>query len=383
MSNPTPGTDRRAPGGRSSRRRGRHSRYFRLLVAVLILTAGAACLYLNLQSVPAPATVLAKMSAAGDHVGEISCVLRSPWPEAYSAGAQSPGARVLLAPADTARAWAVAWKASVGFRAEALEPPGAAGSLSVASGGRWWTYNPMLGIALSAEGEVPSLFLGEIAEMLAAGSDLRVTGKTEVRGRTAFTVAAAVGDNRLVVDVDRESWLPLRAKLTGEGGRLLAELEVEDLEVNPGLDWEEFSFEPPPGTRVLGGAFPRSFPDLETAAGDLPFEPKQPGWLPAGFRLSAVNVIGEGKDRALVLTWTHGGGPAGTGEGAISLTEALAGSEYAPLTCGRPEQRGAVKAMVFELGEMYVVDWRQGDLSLTLFGSVPTAHLLDIAASLR
>jgi hypothetical protein len=67
----------------------------------------------------------------------------------------------------------------------------------------------------------------------------------------------------------------------------------------------------------------------------------------------------------------------------FSLTQALAGSGYSPLPYGRPEERADVKARVFELEAMRVVDWLAGELACTLFGTISHSDLLDVAASVR
>jgi len=350
----------------------------------LALALAAAAVYAYLNHVPSPGAVLARMRGAGEAVEEISCVLRAPWPEAFPPASGLPGARALLAAAGTARSWSIQWKAGTGFRAEALEPPGAAGTLTVASGGRWWTYSPLLCLALSGSGEVPPLFLSELTGMLSSGTGqatARTTAPPTGR-RRGLTVSAAIGDDRLVVDVDRSSWLPLRARLTDAAGRVLASLEIEQLDLSPGLEDGVFSFEPPAGTRVLAGLFAASYPDVESAAAGLPFQPKVPGNLPAGFDLSAVNVTGEGSSRALVVTWAAatGASPAG---GLVSLTQSLCVEGYGPLPYGRPEKRGGIEAQVFELGDLRGVDWRQGDLSFTLFGNLSFDQLLSVAASIR
>lgn len=309
-------------------------------------------------------------------------MIRVPWPEAHSAVSGLPGARALLAPADGQRAFSVRWRAGAGMRVEVIEPSEAAGSLTVYDGLTWWTHSPVLNLTLAAVAPVPPLlFLDELLAMVDASAERRVLGRSGVGGDRTFELSCVLPDaSELRLDIDRSVGVPLRARRFDAGGRLLGMLEVSDLNLSPGIEAAEFAFTPPAGSRIVMESLPRQYGSLADAAAQLPFTPRTPTQPPKGFELTAVNLVGTGTARALVLTYTRtaGDGP----EGLFTLTMTLAGTGWKPLPYGRPEQRGMWQGQVFELGGLSGVDWRSGDLALTLFGTIAASELVNVAVSI-
>lgn len=356
-----------------------------IALAILVLIAVAAGLYLRqvARRPPTPAKLIAQLKQARAGLTQLSCVMRVPWAEAYPASAGVAGSRAFLAPPAGTRVVTLRWRSGVGMRVEVIEPADAAGSLTVHDGSTWWSYNPLLNLVLAAEaGGPPPLFIDELLAMVYASVEQRILGKSSIGQREVHQLSCTLPDaSELRLDIDVVSSIPLRARRFDADGRQLGMLEISELDISPRIGASDFEFAPPAGARVVTESLPAQYPDLAAAAAHLPFAPRVPAQVPRGFVLTAVNLVGAGQSRALVLTYSRA---AGESEGAamFSLTAAVAGSGWKALPFGRPEQRGSWQGQVFELGELNGVDWRSGELAFTLFGTVSISELIAIAVSI-
>lgn len=359
-----------------------------MLVAVLTASAAGVYAWQVWLRPPSAARLVATLKETRARLTQLSCTIRIPWPEAYPAGGGIPGARTLLAPPEGERLTSVRWLAGTGMRVEILEPSDAAGSLTVHDGSSWWTYSPLLNLALVSRADgPPPLFIDELLSLIEASPERerRVLGRGAVDGHAVFELSCRLLDGgELRVDVDARAGVPLRARRFDPEGRLLGVLEVSDLSLSPGIAAAEFAFTPPAGARVIAESLPQPYPDVAAAAAaGLGFAPRTPTPLPKGFALAAVNLLGTGQSRALVLTYTRTAGEGAVTDALFTLTETLAGAGWSPLPYGRPESRTGWQGQVFELGDLNGVDWRSGELAMTLFGTVLVSELIAIALTVR
>ncbi len=334
---------------------------------------------------PAAATLLSRAQAARSKLTGISFVLSSPWPQAQSSVSGLPGARALLGAVEGDRSWRVLWRSDGSMRAELLEPEETAGVLTIVSPGATWVWSPLLGVAISADSTGPApLWVDEVLALASAAADR--AGRSSLKGGAFvadFPVANPAGGT-LRVAFDRKSRLPASAQLLDGNGRLLSSLAASQVDLTPAIGGDDFAFAPPDGARVLTFGQVQGLPSVAAAAAaGLPFAPVQPGYLPEGFQVAAVNVFGRGDAASLVLTYRRPGDASGSAGGLLSLTQARAGAGYQPLPYGMPVAVGSSEGRSFELGELRGLDWSSGDNALTVFGTVSASELLRVAASVR
>ncbi len=387
-------TDRPQRGGGPDRHSGtrptraEHSgrrRRVRILLAVALLAIGlGTATWYVLDRPPSPTALIARAQRARAAIGGVSFVLTSPWPQAQPPVSGLPGARTLLGGVDGERSWRVLWRSDGSMRAELREPADAAGTLTILTPTAAWVWSPLLKVAISGEpaGAAPLWVDGVLA---AAAAGVGRAGRVTVAGGAyvADFPVATPQSGRLRVSFDRRSGLPVAADLLDVNGRLLGALEVSEMDLSPAVGDDDFDFAPPEGTRVIAVGRVESLPDVSSAAAAAALPPVEPGHLPAGFELAAVNLFGRGEGASLVLTYRRPGDGDGAVGGLLSLTQARAGAGYLPLPYGTPVTIGGSEGRSFELGELRGLDWRAGDYALSLFGTVSAAELLQVAASVR
>ena len=391
MAGATPPVTVSGPTGRVARRRRPPWRIFLALLLSMVLLGTAAVglwwAYNRSPAVPSAQEHLARAIAARTELRELAFTLSTPWPQAYPAAGRLPGAKVVLSPVEGQRVWRVLWHETLGMRAELREPAELAGNLTIVTPEGYWIYSPLLKVAIGGQpGTVPALYLDELLELAMDAGTLRNLGPGGHAGRETIELAAGLDTSpplELRLSLDEATALPLRASLVDETGRVLGTLAVSELDLAPAAGEDDYAFIPPAGTTVLASGTMRVFPSLALAAPQLPFEPLVPAYLPAGFALEAVNILGEAERPALILTYRladEAAASAGLTGGLLSLTQSVAapGHELAPY--GQPVSHEGWSGRQFELGELRAVDWRSGPLSLTLFGTVTFAELRRIAA---
>jgi hypothetical protein len=364
----------------------------------LVLLAGAYVAWLRAHpALPTAPQALTRATEARAALAEVGFIVETPWPQANPPASGLPGARTLLGPVEGTRKWRVLWHRELGLRTELLEPAELRGTLTVLSPTAAWTYSPLLGVAMEWPPTSPApLYFDEMLALVRAGVAPQAVAWTTVNGREALLIKAGVSPgtgaaagSELLVELDRATWLPVRARLLDANGRVLGAITVSDVRLRPGATAGDFAFAPPAGSRVLAPGHLESFAAVDAVRPRLGFAPQQPAYLPAGFTLRAVNLLGQGDQTALVLTYAAAPADAGqtagqaAGAGLISLTQALAGPEYRELPYGMPHRHGGWEGRQFELGEMRVLDWRSGPVALTLFGTTSLAELARVAASVR
>jgi hypothetical protein len=143
--------------------------------------------------------------------------------------------------------------------------------------------------------------LGSVVRALLASGDPRIEDAT-YDGRPAWKLEIDVPENliagadsadRLAIDVDRQTGVPVRV-VALNGGRLLSELRLEDLEVNAAIPSQTFRPEFPAGVEVYRDDLGFRTVSLEEAAAEAGYPPLVPNTVPDGFSLSEVAFAKKG-----------------------------------------------------------------------------------------
>ncbi len=175
-------------------------------------------------------------------------------------------------------------------------------SLSTEAGETW--AGERVGVAPSAPDQGPSEWilqrrLGSVVRALLAAE---APGITEVvhEGREAWVLDIAVDPNRIAsysgdhleVTVDQATGFPVRV-VESVDGKLIQEIRLEQLEIDPVLPPDAFTLEFPPDADVYPADDGFRRVDLETAAQTVGYQPPVPGWVPEGFSLSVISAAEE------------------------------------------------------------------------------------------
>ncbi len=130
----------------------------------------------------------------------------------------------------------------------------------------------------------------------------RPAWRLEVRTTPNAIVPGLSGDH-LSITVDRASGMPVRV-VERKDGRVLRELRIENLEVDPRLPAATFALDFPVGAEVMRSddGFRRT--ELGRVEATVGYRPLVPSWIPGGYRLAEVAVA-----REAAPTGKEGGNP--------------------------------------------------------------------------
>lgn len=158
--------------------------------------------------------------------------------------------------------------------------------------------------------------LGSVVRALLATGDIPVT-EVVVAGRPAWQLSTPVRQDRLagagwspdhlVVAVDQETGIPLRATWTVDG-RLREQWTLRTIEVDGAVSRRDLRMQLPPDVRLTRSdqGFRRvQLDEVESVVG---YAPLVPSWLPEGFELADVTVAEQGSP-----TGVEGMNPAAPG----------------------------------------------------------------------
>jgi hypothetical protein len=143
--------------------------------------------------------------------------------------------------------------------------------------------------------------LGSVVRALLAAGDPRVENAT-YDGRPVWQLEISVPENliagadsadRLAIDVDKQTGVPIRVVALNRG-RLLSELRLEDLEVNAAIPRQTFRPDFPAGVEVYRADLGFRTVSLEEAAAEAGYQPLVPSAVPDGFSLTEVAFAREG-----------------------------------------------------------------------------------------
>jgi hypothetical protein len=145
--------------------------------------------------------------------------------------------------------------------------------------------------------------LGSVVRALMAVDDDLPVEEIEVRGRRAWRISTPVRQDRLagegwspdhlVIVVDQETGIPLRARWTVDGS-LRHDLRMTNVDVNADVSRSELRVRIPAGTELTRSNQGFQRVPLDGVESVVGYAPLVPSWLPEGFELADVTVAEQG-----------------------------------------------------------------------------------------
>lgn len=281
-----------------------------------------------------------------------------------------------------------------------IEPEEEAGSIAVSDGEFMWTYDPKTNTVMKmelpetpAEGEMD--YVGFISTFLNE-TEVSLLGIEEVDQRSAYVLEAIPKEeesiqliDRFKLWVDKETWMPLRYEMYDSTGNLAIELEIRDLEINTGIPDSEFVFEVPEGATVktmdMESFEISEYMNLEEAEESVGFEVLSPEYLPEGYEFdhaTAYNtseIVPDGQAaETVILTYMKDAE-------SMVITETVYESqapEAAIMDSAEDVSINGTEGKYISMGDLNLLNWKLGNVDLTITASLEKAELLKIAESI-
>jgi outer membrane lipoprotein-sorting protein len=251
------------------------------------------------------------------------------------------------------------------LRIVVLAPGDQRGKLCLTAGRDHWEYIPESGRAVHTElpptEQIVQTRLTEL-ERLAAHMKLDYVGTEPVAGRTAHVVKVYT-DAGLPLKkswVDTRKRIELKTQRFDSHGRVKSSAYYTSINFSPTFEPGLFSFEPPPGVKVVEASRPASRMPLEDAEQKAGFDAVVPGYLPPGYRFCAsrASVIDVKGHATIWLSFSNGAD-------TFSLFERPASGEMEATWHDRS------------------VTWHDGGYRFTLMGALTHEEMEKVKASVR
>ncbi len=275
------------------------------------------------------------------------------------------------------------------------------GTTIVFNGRQMWTYNPNTNtyteITLPEGQKLPS------SEDMAAQMRTTVTrmletmeftslGTEEVAGRRAHKLHALPKPGQATESflgtpgeatlwVDAETWQTLKMEIDREGGEHMSWV-VREIEYDPNLPDDLFTFVPPEGARRAEAPQMRTM-TLEEARQAVDFPVLAPTEVPAGYELQGVQVMdaqrvpgGESHGPAVIVMYR-------SGSDMLSIQQSPASPGGQPPPGEAVTVRGH-EGVVRETGfGMRMLIWKENGVLISMFGKLSKEDMLAVAESLE
>jgi len=278
------------------------------------------------------------------------------------------------------------------FKGVQKQPAEMAGSVSVSDGETMWTYNPQQNTVMIME--LPDMpeqnepdYL-KLIGMMMNESDFSLEGTDKVDGRTAYIIDMAPKDESdfgmsggMKVWVDKETWMPLKMEMKNADGNPLYSIEYRNFQTNTGISDEEFQFEIPEGAEVqtMDEFVSPERITVEEAREEATFDIMVPSYLPDGYEFDHAMVI-QGFVEIVSLTYKNGDERLGISETVLEdepqASPIMDSAEVVSIN-------GVEGKLVTIYGESKMLQWKIGNIQLTLSGSLDKEKLIEIAESMQ
>lgn len=284
-----------------------------------------------------------------------------------------------------------------------LQEPGKEEETLVLSDGEFmWTYVPDTNTVIKTKlPEIPELTENDYISIIAItlkDTDVSLLGTGEIEGRDAYlleTTPKDIGEEAPVYSVkvwiDKETWMALGYEMYDRDGKLTLKVELWDLKVNTGIPDSEFVFEIPEGATVKTvDAGEIEFPEelsLEEAREQASFEILIPEYLPEGYAFDNSIIFENGETAVegltyeiVTLTYKNGGDIVVISE---SVTEGEAMESPYKDAAEDITINGEEGKYIVTFGDRKTMNWKIGNIDLSLTCTLEKAEMLKVAESIR
>lgn len=281
------------------------------------------------------------------------------------------------------------------IRAEVLESTDGLfdGTVVVTDGLHGWVYEPQrnvvtVGSLENMEMPLPQEILTSMQDVIQALldiSDVSLVGEESVAGRAAYKLSIKAkegaevqifpGGGTATLWVDKEQWTVLKA--TYEAGSFgQGEMEIEEFEMNLGVQDSLFTFEAPDSATVIETSSEEPVPlSMEEAKDSASFALLVPSYVPSGVTLVGIFQVGESfvfrYDHSPEVAFTVIQGPELTGPPPLGESQ------------GMSVRGQEATAITDELGGNTFLYWAEDGVTVSVAGHIDLDEALSVAESLR
>ena len=275
-------------------------------------------------------------------------------------------------------------------RVEYIEPAELAGTVMVTNGSMMWTYDPAKNqvTEMALPEDMPSVMdYTQIVKDILDENDISLEGIEDIGGRSTYVIEATPKNesNRKFISktrvwVDRENWMLLGTEMYDADGNSMVKVEYRDITFNTGVLDSEFTFKIPEGATVVEESFEDLMPKkmtLEEARANLTLNLTTPAYLPDGYELDHVMVMG-GAREVVLLQYTNG-------DVQLHLSERISDdTEQSGMTMGEPEivSINGTDGEFTSMFGMNTLQWSADGISYSLSGVIEMDELVNVAESL-
>ncbi|MEA1894293.1 MAG: outer membrane lipoprotein-sorting protein [Euryarchaeota archaeon] len=289
------------------------------------------------------------------------------------------------------------------IRMEYTEPSDVVGQVTVLNGTHIWMYNPTenlvktLNIPKSAQTNRSrdALFLQDLVDTCTIVSN----GVGTVSGRQCYRITATPEDVSMpmTVDVwlDKWNWMPLKIE-TYQNDKLLMSMEYRDVKFNVDIPNSTFEFEIPEGATVEStdkAGVPETM-TLEEAREGVPFDIKEPSYLPPGYEMGSVMItpVSASEDGVVIVyTNTTDENMLSAQLTAVQLVERAYNESAEPMASTEGDNETitvgdgyncTMTTMETPFGKTMMLQWNDGVCDYILASSLDREELINITNSI-
>ncbi|MWG36851.1 LolA family protein [Halomarina oriensis] len=274
------------------------------------------------------------------------------------------------------------------MRAETVAPDERTGDVVVRTMNTSWSYDASENSAYSidfSESDLPRTNgFGYRLDDIAEQSNVSYAGTEELDGETVHRIEFAatntgVANSNVTVWVDADTRFPVKLHQTVESDDvdMAITIRYDDVELNPGIDDDRFTFEPPANATVEETELPpmERYESLDALRENASMTVPDPA-LPEGFELEQAVVTHLDEGESLSMTFSNGTAMVSVGvqDAGVYGNRSLDGGETVPV--------GETTGTYRTFADTGTVQWTCDDHRHSVGGALSKAALLDVAESM-
>lgn len=186
--------------------------------------------------------------------------------------------------------------------------------------------------------------------------------------------SAMGGDMEMEMWVDSEEWFPVKQRMTSEEFGLETTTRYENVTLNPGIDDEVFTFDPPADATERDTGFD-SYDTRENLADATNVTLPDPD-VPEGYAFRSGTISSYGGNESVSLRYNDG-----DAEGRFSITVSAGAQE--PLEDGESVEVGNRTARLTGSDGVNRLAWNCEDTGYSIIGELDEETLTDVGASIE